>query len=158
MRSVETGITGTAQEHPAATITSVSIVNLQTTLVRSAPTVERGQPELAARSILSDFAVAAHSRGVVEDMESSRDGRAEWEKVCSSGGESSLPKYMRGLGWRVGKLSCGSRTIAYTLIDSPLPRPPAHKCENKAVMDTIKNHPDLFQIPMVQATCTGCLD
>ncbi|KIK53143.1 hypothetical protein GYMLUDRAFT_145463, partial [Collybiopsis luxurians FD-317 M1] len=58
-------------------------------------------------------------------------------------------KYLRGIGWRHGVLPCRSRTIAYSEVDDPLPRPPTKEFENRAAMNTISQFPDLFHVNQV---------
>lgn len=57
-----------------------------------------------------------------------------------------LSKYRRGFGWIKG-VTGRSRAVAYTLVDDPLPRPPAKEYENKHTLKTIHENLDLFQVP-----------
>ncbi|KAJ3710975.1 hypothetical protein C8R42DRAFT_690022 [Lentinula raphanica] len=94
---------------------------------------------------LSKFAEAAHARRVLED------GERDEEEDVGEARSSFLPRFARGVGWRVGERVHGSRTIAYTEVDDPLPRPPP--CEyNTISMETIQNHPELFHVPRVIST------
>ncbi|KAE9404628.1 hypothetical protein BT96DRAFT_989188 [Gymnopus androsaceus JB14] len=121
---VETGTMATVPELIAATNTNIN------------------QPEPTAELFVSKLAQAAWGRGVVEV----EDGVDEVFKVKDWGRVSFMPKYRRGFGWKDGVM-CSSRAVGYTLVDEPLPRPPASEYENKPAMKTIHYNLDLFQVP-----------
>lgn len=60
---------------------------------------------------------------------------------------SFMPRYMRGMAWKKSRHASGSRTVRYTEIDEPLPRPSAHEFQNVAVVRTIEENPELFHVP-----------
>jgi hypothetical protein len=127
-------------------------------LDQSAPNAPVIQPELAARpnlqrvtkgskvpadSVLSGFGAAAYSRGVLIG--------ADGEEVVGSytAEDGFLPRFMRGIGWSKNLPVSGSRTVAFTEFDDPLPRPPLREFENEVAMKTISENPDLFRVSCV---------
>ena len=57
------------------------------------------------------------------------------------------PKYLLRSVWTDADSSpLFSPTASSTLFDRPLPRPPPHEFSNHEAMETIRNHPHLFQI------------
>lgn len=108
-------------------------------------TVSRLEPS-AGSSYTSRF--EGMSRGAVWEVV---EGEEEDEKVLVNGGiaqrrqVSYLPRHMRGFGWRnPGHVS--SRTAHFTIVDSPLPRPPASERLNTAALQTIRDYPHLFRV------------
>nr|GAT47557.1 predicted protein [Mycena chlorophos] len=60
-----------------------------------------------------------------------------------------LPQSMRGMGWRHHEPASYSRTARYTEIDEPLPQPSEYEFKNASAVGTIRDNPDLFQVPQV---------
>ncbi|KAJ3727532.1 hypothetical protein C8R42DRAFT_340177 [Lentinula raphanica] len=144
-RSVAIGTSVPAMREPASSVThafSASPPNMLDPNVQIEITNHRNHPKP-----LSKFAEFSHARMVLEDD----DGEDDEQGVGVDARGRFLPRFARGLGWRLGEKAHGSRTIAYTEVDDPLPRPPP--CEyNTVAMETIQNNPDLFHVPQVIST------
>ncbi|KAJ3751962.1 hypothetical protein EV360DRAFT_89206 [Lentinula raphanica] len=144
-RSVAIGTSVPAMREPASSVThafSASPPNMLDPSVRIEITSHLNHPKP-----LSKFAEFSHARMVLEDD----DGEDDKQGVGVEARGRFLPRFARGLGWRLGEKAHGSRTIAYTEVDDPLPRPPP--CEYDTVaMETIQNNPDLFHVPQVIST------
>ncbi|KAJ3808463.1 hypothetical protein F5876DRAFT_67260 [Lentinula aff. lateritia] len=97
-----------------------------------------------------DGYVGVEERSEVEKQQTSesnkvRGSRSAESESTSDGNVPSLPRFMRGLGFRDDTTALRSRTASFTEFDNPLPRPASAEFENLA-WDTIQKNPHLFQV------------
>ncbi|KAJ3846595.1 hypothetical protein EV368DRAFT_88772 [Lentinula lateritia] len=97
-----------------------------------------------------DGYVGVEERSEVEKQRTSasnkvRGSRSAESESTSDGNIPSLPRFMRGLGFRDDTTALRSRTASFTEFNNPLPRPASAEFENLA-WDTIQKNPHLFQV------------
>lgn len=77
--------------------------------------------------------------------EEDKIGGGVFDSVMEEEGESNLPRFMRGFGFRDDTVPRGSRTAEFTVRDDPLPRPLPNEFDGPAWV-TIQNNPHLFRV------------